>query len=327
MISTTARARLWTTGSAVSGDLAAWLCDSSNAPPSHPAGPDSADAVLEGLDPEQREVATALHGPGVRLAAAWHGQDPGHHPPHRLRGAGRNPPALQRARRHLHQPRRRRDARPAYRQLGATGVQARTFHSAALRQLQYFWPKAIGEPARLVDRKIQLVADAAAACRVRLDRGELRDVTAEIEWSKVTQTVPADYALAAAKAGPTPLATPPRSPSSYLAYEDLKRDRTVIDFEDVLLLTVARRCHARPHPSVRLLVARPLTRWPPQPSSQPVPRRSAPRLGKRGRPWRDGRRSRRRRARPGEEQVAPGAPSAPRPAAGCAGAPWPTPAS
>ncbi|CAM5685107.1 DNA 3'-5' helicase OS=Streptomyces alboniger OX=132473 GN=CP975_23600 PE=3 SV=1 [Streptomyces alboniger] len=59
---------------------------------------------------------------------------------------------------------------------------------------------------------------------------------------------------------------------------------------------------------------------------QPVPRRSAPRLGKRSRPWRDGRRSRRRRARPrGPEtkRPLPGAPSAPRPAAGCAGAPSP----
>ncbi|CAM5500550.1 DNA 3'-5' helicase OS=Streptomyces tendae OX=1932 GN=GUR47_14910 PE=3 SV=1 [Streptomyces tendae] len=126
------------------------------------------------------------------------------------------------------------------RQLGAGGVQARTFHSAALRQLQYFWPKAIGGSLpRLVDRKIQLVADAAAACRIRLDRGELRDATAEIEWSKVTQTVPADYALAAAKAGRQAPRDPAEIAQLYAAYEDLKRARSVIDFEDVLLLTVA----------------------------------------------------------------------------------------
>jgi len=63
------------------------------------------------------------------------------------------------------------------RQLGAGGVQARTFHSAALRQLQYFWPKAVGgEVPRLVERKVQLVAEAAARCRVRLDRNELRRI-------------------------------------------------------------------------------------------------------------------------------------------------------
>ena len=36
------------------------------------------------------------------------------------------------------------EMRGRLRQLGAGGVQARTFHSAALRQLQYFWPKAVG---------------------------------------------------------------------------------------------------------------------------------------------------------------------------------------
>lgn len=119
------------------------------------------------------------------------------------------------------------------------GVQARTFHAAALRQLQFFWPKAVGgELPRIVDRKIQLVADAAAACRIRLERGELRDVTAEIEWSKVTQTVPADYAAAAAKTGRLTPRNNAETAQIYAAYETLKRDRTLIDFEDVLLLTV-----------------------------------------------------------------------------------------
>src|SRR5689334_24909986 len=42
--------------------------------PSFPAGADSADAVLEGLDPEQREVATALRGPVCVLAGAGTGK-------------------------------------------------------------------------------------------------------------------------------------------------------------------------------------------------------------------------------------------------------------
>ena len=39
-----------------------------------PQVPDSADAVLDGLDPEQREVATALHGPVCVLAGAGTGK-------------------------------------------------------------------------------------------------------------------------------------------------------------------------------------------------------------------------------------------------------------
>lgn len=64
------------------------------------------------------------------------------------------------------------------------------------------------------------------------------DVTGEIEWAKVTQTVPADYPAVVAKS----VREAPRDPAEigqiYGMYEQLKRDRSVIDFEDVLLLTV-----------------------------------------------------------------------------------------
>ncbi|MFD8301190.1 ATP-dependent DNA helicase UvrD2 [Streptomyces sp. NPDC059690] len=204
-----------------------------------PRVPDSADAVLEGLDPEQREVATALRGPVCVLAGAGTGKTRAitHRIAYGVRAGILQPSSVLAV---TFTNRAAGEMRGRLRQLGAVGVQARTFHSAALRQLQYFWPKAVGgSMPRLVDRKIQLVADAAAACRIRLDRGELRDVTGEIEWSKVTQTVPADYAAAAAKAGRESPRDPAEIAQLYSVYEDLKRDRSVIDFEDVLLLTVA----------------------------------------------------------------------------------------
>lgn len=194
--------------------------------------------MLEGLDPEQRAVATALHGPVCVLAGAGTGKTRAitHRIAYGVRAGILQPSSVLAV---TFTNRAAGEMRGRLRQLGAQGVQARTFHSAALRQLQFFWPKAIGGTLpRLVDRKIQLVADAAAACRIRLDRGELRDVTAEIEWSKVTQTVPADYALAALKAGRESPRDPAEIAQLYSVYEDLKRDRVVIDFEDVLLLTV-----------------------------------------------------------------------------------------
>ncbi|QKW09020.1 ATP-dependent DNA helicase UvrD2 [Streptomyces sp. NA04227] len=202
------------------------------------APPRDADAVLEGLDPEQREVATALHGPVCVLAGA---------------GTGKTRALTHRIAYGVHagilQPgnilavtftnRAAGEMRGRLRQLGAQGVQARTFHSAALRQLQYFWPKAVGgELPRIAERKIQLVAEAAAVSGTRLDRSELRDVTGEIEWAKVTQTVPADYPAAAARAGRQISRDPAETAQIYAAYERLKSDRSVIDFEDVLLLTV-----------------------------------------------------------------------------------------
>ncbi|KPI21284.1 UvrD-like DNA helicase [Actinobacteria bacterium OK006] len=204
-----------------------------------PQAPDTADAVLDGLDPEQREVATALHGPVCVLAGAGTGKTRAitHRIAYGVRAGILQPSSVLAV---TFTNRAAGEMRGRLRQLGAGGVQARTFHSAALRQLQYFWPKAVGGGLpRLIDRKIQLVADAAAACRIRLDRGELRDVTAEIEWSKVTQTVPTDYAAAAAKTGRLSPRDPAEIAQLYATYEDLKRDRAVIDFEDVLLLTVA----------------------------------------------------------------------------------------
>ncbi|MGW2228204.1 ATP-dependent DNA helicase UvrD2 [Streptomyces formicae] len=203
-----------------------------------PQVPDSADAVLAGLDPEQREVATALHGPVCVLAGAGTGKTRAitHRIAYGVRAGILQPASVLAV---TFTARAAGEMRGRLRQLGASGVQARTFHSAALRQLQFFWPKAVGGSLpRIVDRKIKLVADAAAACRIRLDRNELRDLTSEIEWSKVTQTVPADYAAAAAKSGRDVPRDPAEISQLYAAYEDLKRDRAVIDFEDVLLLTV-----------------------------------------------------------------------------------------
>ncbi|WP_443067885.1 ATP-dependent DNA helicase UvrD2 [Streptomyces sp. NBC_01351] len=209
--------------------------------PSFPASadsPDSADAVLLGLDPEQREVATTLRGPVCVLAGAGTGKTRAI--THRIAygvQSGQLMPASVLAVTFTN--RAAGEMRGRLRTLGAGGVQARTFHSAALRQLQYFWPKAVGgDVPRLLERKIQLVAEAGARCRIRLDRGELRDVTGEIEWAKVTQTVPADYPAAALKSGreaPRDLA---EIAQIYGTYEQLKRDRSMIDFEDVLLLTV-----------------------------------------------------------------------------------------
>lgn len=203
-----------------------------------PQVPDTPDAVLEGLDPEQREVATALHGPVCVLAGAGTGKTRAitHRIAYGVRAGILQPSSVLAV---TFTNRAAGEMRGRLRQLGASGVQARTFHSAALRQLQYFWPKAVGgSMPRIIDRKIQIVADAAAACRIRLDRNELRDVAAEIEWSKVTRTVPADYAAMADKHGREAPRNPAEIAQLYTAYEDLKRERAVIDFEDVLLLTV-----------------------------------------------------------------------------------------
>ncbi|HEV2344105.1 MAG TPA: ATP-dependent DNA helicase UvrD2 [Actinocrinis sp.] len=204
----------------------------------HATTADSGEALLAGLDTEQRAVATALQGPVCVLAGAGTGKTRAI--THRIAYAvarGVYPPNQVLA--VTFTARAAGEMRGRLRYLGAGAVQARTFHSAALRQLQYFWPHTVGGPSpKLMDTKLPLVAEAVAACRMRADRAELRDLAGEIEWAKATQVTPDDYPAAAVKAGRLPPRDPAETGRIYAAYEAVKRDRGSIDFEDVLLLTV-----------------------------------------------------------------------------------------
>jgi DNA helicase-2/ATP-dependent DNA helicase PcrA len=193
-------------------------------------------SVLDGLDAEQRAVAESLEGPVMVLAGAGTGKTraithriaygvlTGAHDPRRTmavtftnRAAG--------------------ELRTRLRALGVDGVQARTFHAAALRQLRYFWPR-ISDRAfpDLMPSKAQMVAAALAANDLSPDTSLVRDVSGDIEWARVNfldqhTLVGANHARA--------LSLEPAQLSRVLAfYEQAKSDRGVIDFEDVMLVLV-----------------------------------------------------------------------------------------
>jgi DNA helicase-2/ATP-dependent DNA helicase PcrA len=195
--------------------------------------------VLDGLDPEQRAVAEAVRGPVCVLAGAGTGKTRAI--THRIAYAvltGVVSP--QRVLAVTFTTRAAGELRGRLRELGAPGVQARTFHAAALRQLMYFWPRVIGgEPPKIIESKIALIADAARACRLSYGRTELRDLASEVEWAKVTQTRPEDYAAAVAKAARKPAADAVDVARVYTMYETLRRERNLLDFEGMLELTAA----------------------------------------------------------------------------------------
>ena len=120
--------------------------------------------------------------------------------------------------------------------LGVAGVQARTFHAAALRQLRYFAPRLLDgrELPEVVESKARLVGLAAARSGLRTDRTGARDLASEIEWAKASLVEPDDYAVAAVKAGREPPFDPVKTAEVYSAYEQIKRNAGVIDFEDLL---------------------------------------------------------------------------------------------
>ena len=239
---------------------------------------DTSEMLLAALDPEQREVALATRGAVCVLAGAGTGKTRAItyriayaaavgtvNPAHVLaltftvRAAG--------------------ELRGRLRQLSAAGsggagsggagsggagsgglgtglVRASTFHAAALRQLNYFWPRVVGgRPPQLIDAKAGLVREAAKRPPARPAEGRLgdgrlegrpmraggalADAAAEIEWAKVSQVRPDGYVRAAAAAGRSPLAGADQLAAVYAAYEELRRERHLIDFESVLELTAA----------------------------------------------------------------------------------------
>jgi len=208
---------------------------------------DSADAVLAALDPEQREVALAARGPVCVLAGAGTGKTRA--VAHRIAYAvatGVVDPArvlavafTTRAAGEL-RGRLRLLGREAMPGGGLERVQARTFHAAALRQLSHFWPLTVGgPPPRVVDSKVSLVADAARRLRLQPSLPELRDAAGEIEWAKVTGVGPEQYPRESSKAGRAQPLGPAVLSRLYAAYEDLRRERHLVDFESVLELTAA----------------------------------------------------------------------------------------
>ncbi|MDT0214452.1 ATP-dependent DNA helicase UvrD2 [Rothia sp. ARF10] len=203
-----------------------------------PASP-SADAVLDGLDPEQREVAANPTGPMVVLAGAGTGKTRAitHRIAYAVLSGAQQP---QRMLAVTFTARAAGEMRTRLRDLGVGGVQARTFHAAALRQLHYFWPQAIGGAApEVMPHKAGAVAEAAGRLRMRFDRTGIRDLAAEVEWAKVSMLTSETYAAAARAAGREAPGLDLTAMARVLAaYEEVKAERGVIDFEDVLLVLV-----------------------------------------------------------------------------------------
>lgn len=202
--------------------------------------PGSADRLLAALDPEQRQVAEALRGPVRVLAGAGTGKTRAitHRIAYGVATGVYNPAEVLAV---TFTARAAGEMRTRLRSLGAPGVQARTFHAAALRQLRYFWPKVYGgEPPELTASKIPIIAGAARRNRLEVDQTRLRDLASEIEWSKVTNVRPDDYERIAPGRGREVSGLDAATVAHvFSTYEELKREQGRMDMEDVLLIAAA----------------------------------------------------------------------------------------
>lgn len=197
------------------------------------------DRLLEALDPQQRQVAQQIGGPLCVRAGAGTGKTRAI--TYRIAygaSVGAVDPASVLA--VTFTARAAAEMRSRLRQLGVGRVQARTFHAAALRQLSFFWDRAFtGSRPHLISHKASLVAAAAARLGLNVDKSLVRDMAAEIEWTKVSMVPAAEYSRVASQQGrPTPGGVSADDFTRLLdMYETAKADRQVIDFEDVLTLT------------------------------------------------------------------------------------------
>jgi len=150
----------------------------------------AAERVLAGLDPERVEAVRALSGPVCILAGAGTGKTRAI--THRIAYAVHTGAApAGRILAVTFTTRAAGEMRTRLRSLAVAGVQTRTFHAAALRQLRHFAPRVLGGPMpELAENKLRLVASAATRCRVQADRTMLRAIE---EHGDVADEVRARY--------------------------------------------------------------------------------------------------------------------------------------
>ena len=191
-----------------------------------------AEDVFAGLNPEQRAAVEAVRGPVCILAGA---------------GSGKTTTITRRIANQVltgaFQPteilavtftdKAAGEMRSRLQQLGAHGIQARTFHSAALAQLRYFVGDELGQ---ILPSKALTLQPIRRSLPPPYKFRPLGDLAGEIEWAKNRRLTPDTYASSLdGHEAPVP---PDLMVSVFRRYEDQKERQGRIDFEDLLELAI-----------------------------------------------------------------------------------------
>lgn len=114
-------------------------------------------------------------------------------------------------------------------------VAAGTFHAIAFAQLRSRWADQGREPPKLLDRKARFLVPL-------LPRGDPQvsamEVAGEVEWASARMVTADTYPQAASAAGRRPPMPPDQFAHIIEGYRERKRERGVIDFDDLLRLCI-----------------------------------------------------------------------------------------
>ncbi len=192
-----------------------------------------AERILADLNPEQRRAVEAVRGPVCILAGA---------------GSGKTTTITRRIAYQVATGEFRPDEilavtftdkaagemRDRLAALGASGVRARTFHSAALGQLHAFGG---GDPGSILPSKAIVLSNVARALPRPYRFRPVGDLATEVEWAKNRRLTPATYR--GALDGHKPPIPPDLMETVFREYERRKTAAGRIDFEDLLERTVS----------------------------------------------------------------------------------------
>jgi DNA helicase-2/ATP-dependent DNA helicase PcrA len=195
--------------------------------------------LLEGLDPAQHRAVVSEAQPLCILAPAGSGKT-------RVltrRIAHRVATGQADAARVLTLTFTRKAAGELRSRLGSLGVRepiaAGTFHAVAYAQLRRRWADRGERAPVLLERKARLLAPllprarAGSATKATVQPG---DLAAEIEWAKARLVPPSRYEAEVEAAGRRPPVPPATMATLYERYENEKRRKGLVDFDDLLML-------------------------------------------------------------------------------------------
>jgi DNA helicase-2/ATP-dependent DNA helicase PcrA len=193
---------------------------------------DPATAIFEGLNDEQRSAVEAVRGPVCILAGAGSGKTTTitRRIAHQVASRTFEPSAILAL---TFTDRAAGEMRARLEQLGVTGVRASTFHSAAYAQLRHL---SQDEPAQILPSKAQALRQIANTLPKPYKFRPAGDLATEVEWAK-NRRIHSDGYLDRLGRHDPPIPSDLMA-SVYKRYESGKRRRNLIDFEDLLELTI-----------------------------------------------------------------------------------------